>query len=147
MSDDEYRTEFALWSLTQSPLLVATDVRHMTPVMRQALLNAELVAAHQSTATPPGRRLANWRCAEPLDCQVWGRSLAADGAEWLVALVNLGSKAHAITVEWRHLGWDEGATAAVRDVWAGAPLPNATGAFSAASVPAHGTAVVRMTRK
>ena len=92
MSDDEYRTEFSLWALTQSPLLVATDVRNLTAVMRQALLNEELVDLHQATATPPGGRLAHWRCTEPLACQVWGRRLTADGADWMVALVNLGSR-------------------------------------------------------
>jgi hypothetical protein len=34
-TDDEYRTTFALWALTQSPLIVATDVRNMTAVMNE----------------------------------------------------------------------------------------------------------------
>ena len=52
MSSEEYRTEFSVWSLTQSPLLIATDVRNMTPLMREVLLNRELIELHQSTATP-----------------------------------------------------------------------------------------------
>ena len=146
MSDDEYRTEFSLWALTQSPLLVATDVRNLTAVMRQALLNEELVDLHQATATPPGGRLAHWRCTEPLACQVWGRRLTADGADWMVTLVNLGSRPHSITVEWARLGWDDGVSASARDLWAHASLPNATGSFTADSVPVHGSVVVRLTR-
>ena len=117
----------------------------LTPVMSQALLNEEILSIHQSTATPPGEHLADWLCDEPLKCRVWGRKLAADGGEWLVALVNMGSKSHDITVKWSKLGWDDGAQATVRDLWQHAPLPNASKAFTA-SVPSHGTVLVRMAR-
>ena len=145
MSDDEYRTEFSLWSLTQSPLIVATDVRNMTAVMAQALLNKEILDIHQSTATPPGAKLATWLCAEPLKCQVWGRKVAADGSAWLVALTNLGGKEHGITAEFKHLGWDAQTTGSVRDLWSHADIGNATGSFSS-TVPSHGTRLVRITR-
>jgi hypothetical protein len=46
-----------LWSLTQSPLIVDTDVRNMSAIMTRALLNDELVALHQSTATAPGTQI------------------------------------------------------------------------------------------
>jgi hypothetical protein len=52
-----YKTEFVLWSLTQSPLIVDTDVRNMSAIMTHALLNDELVALHQSTATAPGTQI------------------------------------------------------------------------------------------
>lgn len=47
-------------SLTQSPLVVDTDVRNMTQVMRTALLNPFLIPLHQTTATPPGTQLGYW---------------------------------------------------------------------------------------
>ena len=56
-SDDEYTTAFALWALTQSPLVVATDIRQLSGVMRTLMLNPEIIALHQSTRTPPGVRL------------------------------------------------------------------------------------------
>ncbi len=46
-SDDEYYTEFALWVVAQSPLVLATDVRELTPLMSTLLLNSELIAMHQ----------------------------------------------------------------------------------------------------
>jgi alpha-galactosidase len=144
MSNDEYKTDFVLWALTQSPLLVATDVRNMTPVMEKALLNGPLLSIHQSTITPPGKLLGRWTCTEPLDCQIWGRKLNADGGEWLVALVNRGSKAHSITASWHLLGWGGSSMAMVRDLWSHADLPNATGAGVSAEVPSHGTAVLRV---
>ena len=50
-TDDEYKTEFVIWSLTQSPLFIDTDLRNMTSIMKTALLNKELIDLHSSTAT------------------------------------------------------------------------------------------------
>ena len=35
MTDTEYRTEFSLWSIMGSSLIVATDVRNMTDIMKE----------------------------------------------------------------------------------------------------------------
>ncbi len=76
----EYRSEFSLWSITASPLIVATDVRNMTTALREILLNTEIIAVNQENATPPGDRLGYWPCAEgPLVCQIWGRAMS-DGS-------------------------------------------------------------------
>ena len=34
-TDAEYRTEFSIWSITASNLLVSTDIRNMTDIMKQ----------------------------------------------------------------------------------------------------------------
>ena len=60
-------------------------------------------------------------------------------------IVNMGSKAHSITATWSDLGWGEDVSAAVRDLWQHADLPNATKSFTA-KVPSHGTAMVRLSR-
>ena len=75
---------------------------------------------------------------------MWGRPLAVDNSTWLVALVNTGSKANAISVGWETLGWDAARSASVRDLWAHADLPAATGSL-AATVPSHGVAAFRLT--
>ena len=38
-TDAEYRTEFSLWSIAASNLLVATDIRNMTDIMKQVPLS------------------------------------------------------------------------------------------------------------
>jgi alpha-galactosidase len=53
-TDIEYRTEFTMWSINQSPLIVGTDVRNMTLVMNATLFNEALLAIHYDTTTPPG---------------------------------------------------------------------------------------------
>lgn len=147
-TDDEYRTAFAVWSLAQSPLIVASDPRKMTSVMNQTLLNKDLVGLHQSTATPPGKHLAYWECAEPLMCEVWGREIFANGTSWMVALVNHGEKAHNITVGWKELGFEDGAEATVVDIWdpQRAVVEGSAKVSYTAHVPPHGSAVVRVTK-
>ena len=34
-TDAEYRTEFSIWSITASNLIVATDIRNMTDIMKE----------------------------------------------------------------------------------------------------------------
>ena len=117
----------------------------MTAVMKETLLNKELIEIHQSTATPPGKMLGLWTCTEPLDCQVWGRQLDTDGKSWLLALVNRGSKSHSITAVWHLLGWPTGSTATVSDIWTRRDLPNATGgAGISVQVPSHGAAALHV---
>ena len=34
-TDAEYRTEFSMWSIAASSLIVATDIRNMTDIMKE----------------------------------------------------------------------------------------------------------------
>ena len=143
-TDDEYRSNVALWSLLQSPMIVATDVRNMTPIMTETLLNKDIIAIHQSTATPPGRHLGYWPCDSLVvgACQIWARELDQAASEWLVALVNIDSnKSHKITLEFSSkLGFS--GTGSVKELWSGA-IQNASDAFEAV-VPSHGTSLLRV---
>ena len=44
---EEYRTEFTIWAMASSPLLVLTDVRNLTAIQREVLLNTEVIAIDQ----------------------------------------------------------------------------------------------------
>ena len=141
-TDDEYRTAFAMWSIAQSPLIVCSDVRDMTPVMTQTILNKDLVHLHQSTSTPPGKHLAYWSCSELLKCEVWGRKM--DDSTWMIVLLNRGKKSHNITVDWKVLGLEDDQVVDVYDVWNNSThLGNRTVSFTS-SVPSHGTTVVKI---
>jgi hypothetical protein len=37
-TENEYRTEFSLWTIAAAQMLVATDVRELTPFMKEMLL-------------------------------------------------------------------------------------------------------------
>jgi len=143
-TEAEYKTEFAVWSLTQSPLMVDTDIRNMTILMQTVLLNKELVTLHQATTTPPGRHLGHWlACDEALACNLYGRQASVDGTVWVVALVNLGKASHKITIDFSKLGWRGGTKANVYDVYEGGKhLGQAAGKWEA-PVASHASVVVR----
>lgn len=44
---EEYRTEFTVWAMASSPLIVSTDVRQLTAIQRDVLLNVEVIAIDQ----------------------------------------------------------------------------------------------------
>lgn len=46
-SDVEYQTQFALWCLFGSPLMIGCDIRNMTPATKAILTNRELIALNQ----------------------------------------------------------------------------------------------------
>ena len=158
MTDDEYRTEFALWTLYQSPLIVDTDIRNMTDVMRQTLLNEDIIRLHQSTITPPGKLLGrDWSCAVPGTStrhgpcgSLYGRRANSNGSSWFVALVNEDGKVEQrLSLSFSLLGWPNNATALAEDLWKSsvedkATASRATGGMLRRMVPPHGTALVKL---
>jgi alpha-galactosidase len=142
-TDDEYRTTFALWSISQSPMIVATDVRNFTGVMSETILNKDIIKLHQSTETPPGGHIKYWECSELLSCEVWGRKINANGTSWMVALVNRGKKSHKITVKWSDLGLSNDENGNIYDVWGQATIGSAKGSYTS-EVASHGTTLIRV---
>eukprot|EP01084_Bolivina_argentea_P002904 5415_1 len=137
-SDIEYMTEFSMYAIVQSPLIVATDVRNMTDIMKKVLLNKEMIAINQKDDTPAGNLVYYHGCSGPKDtCQVWGRILNKTSAA--VALINIDDNSHGITVEFSKLsmGWNNSTKVNVRDLWAHKNIGTATGSY-ATQVVAHG---------
>jgi len=136
MTDDEYRTNFALWSVLASPLIVSTDVISMAPIMYTVLLNMEAIAVNQENLTPAGRRLLNATdvpsCMPDQGapaggaCQVWGRWMN-DGS-LAVVFFNAGSATpQTFRVSLGQLGLPPNATVVPRDINGHADLPMVRG--------------------
>jgi len=142
-TDDEYRTEFAIWSITASPLIISTDLRNMTSVMQQALLNTEIIAVNQDMVALPGQRIGGWNCSEgSSNCQIWGR-LLNDGT-YAIVLYNKGNQTHDITLDFSLIGW-QSYSVDVRDLWAHKDLGTFKTSFTA-SVVSHGNSMVKLTK-
>lgn len=77
---------------------------------------------------------------------MWAKTLAAPGQQ-AVALLNArgAGGAQAVGVTWAQLGWPAGATVALYDLWAHAPLGNFSGGGHAVTLPPHGSAMWRAT--
>ena len=83
--DTDYKTEFVLWCLFGSPLMIGCDVRHMTPATKALLTNKALIALDQD---PECRGVFEATAHPWADRKVFFRHLA-DG-EYAIGFFNFG---------------------------------------------------------
>ncbi|XP_011402528.1 PREDICTED: alpha-galactosidase-like [Amphimedon queenslandica] len=137
MTDTEYRTEFTLWCLMSAPLLVVTDVRNMTSIMKEVLLNKDLIEINQDTTGPGGKRIGfDKTCGENV-CQIWAKNIT--NGEKAIALYNADSVSHNITLEFSLLGWK---MVNIRNLWDGTKYYNFTESVTVV-VESHGVQAYR----
>ena len=137
MTTGEYRVHFSMWAIFSAPLLAGNDLEHMSPDVREILLNKDIIAIDQDTLGIQGHRVK-----KSGDLEVWSKQLADGGRA--VALLNRSDKPSTIAADWRDIGYPSTVSAAVRDLWTHKDLAQHTGSFSA-EVPSHGVVMVRVT--
>ncbi|MFK4148734.1 NPCBM/NEW2 domain-containing protein [Streptomyces sp. NPDC004065] len=135
MTDTEYRTHFSMWSVMAAPLLIGSDLRTASPATLDILGNKEVVAVDQ----------------DPLGAQ--GAVVSSEGGRWVVAkemkdgsravaLFNETGQPQRIATTARAVGLPPAPAYTLRDLW------RHTGSHTAgtisATVPAHGTVLVRV---
>ncbi|MGW9028755.1 NPCBM/NEW2 domain-containing protein [Streptomyces sp. NPDC055722] len=136
MTDTEYRTHFSLWSVMAAPLLIGSDLRKASPATFEILGNKEVIAVDQ----------------DPLGKQ--GTVVSSEGGRWVVAkemkdgsravaLFNETGDAQRISTTAGAVGLPEASAYTLRDLWQHRSY-NTAGTISA-TVPAHGTVLVRVT--
>jgi alpha-galactosidase len=136
MTKEESRTHFSMWAMWSAPLLAGNDVANMSADTKEILLNKEVIAIDQDALGVQGRRVKKTG-----DVEVWSKQLSDGGRA--VALVNRGASAAKMTVEWTDVGYPEGLSASMRDLWAKKDLGKVAGSYSA-EVPSHGVVMVRI---
>ncbi len=128
----EQRTLMTLWSIARSPLIMGGDLRHLDAVTLALLTNPEVIAVNQTSSRN-----------RPLHVQdgmrAW-EARATNGDSYL-ALFNPTPKAARIGIDPRWLKL--GGRLRVRDLWARADLPVATGRIET-DLPSHGAALYRL---
>jgi len=153
-TDTEYRTAFASWVIAASPLIVATDIRNMTAVMKECLLNEEAIAINQDADMPAGKLVGHWKCEgeDKTLCAVMGRPLSDGSFAGLLSNLN-DDHAHNITIPflWLQRNTVHGrapltadTTATVRDVLNKKDLGTFTGEFTA-HLDKHESVLLRIT--
>jgi alpha-galactosidase len=136
MTDTEYRAHFSLWAIFAAPLIAGNDLRTMTPVTHEILMNKEVIAIDQDSLGKEGHRVS-----KSGDLEVWTKELA-DGSRAAV-LLNRGAAEQEITTRWIDLGYPSHLSAKVRDLWSHKDLGTSTDHFSA-HVPSHGVVMLRI---
>ncbi|EGD81464.1 alpha-galactosidase [Salpingoeca rosetta] len=152
-TDDEYRTTFSVWSIASSPLIVATDIRNMTAIMTECLLNKEAIAINQDYTSAAGKLIGSDTrdpvCASGGDgdaptCPVFGRKLS-DGT-YAAVLINLADSGRAnVTMDLGWLGLPSSATVTVNNILKQRSMGTAKGTLTVPLSP-HESVYVRLTR-
>ncbi|WP_329342032.1 NPCBM/NEW2 domain-containing protein [Streptomyces sp. NBC_00663] len=135
MTDTEYRSHFSLWSIMAAPLLIGSDLRHASDATYEILGNKEVVAVDQ----------------DPLGKQ--GTVVTSEGGRWVVAkqlrdgsravaLFNESNTAQRVATTAAAVGLPTADAYTLRDLWQHRSY-NTAGTI-AATVPAHGTVLVRV---
>ncbi|MGW7789574.1 NPCBM/NEW2 domain-containing protein [Streptomyces tricolor] len=135
MTDTEYRSHFSLWSVMAAPLLIGTDLRKASRATYEILGNKEVIAVDQ----------------DPLGKQ--GVVVSSGGGRWVVAkemkdgsravaLFNESGTAQRIATSADAVGLPDAAGYTLRDLWQHRSYHSA--GTIAATVPAHGTVLVRV---
>lgn len=148
ITDDEARTQMAIWSIIASPLIMGNDLRNITDSAKAILLNKEAIAVNQDPLFQAG-----YRITPSNNTEVWARNLTSNAVA--VALFNkLGDPnapssngtAADITVQFTQVGFAANATVLVRDIWEQANIGSFVGNYTARQVPFHGTAFLRLSQ-
>ncbi|MGA9658363.1 MAG: glycoside hydrolase family 27 protein [Asticcacaulis sp.] len=128
---DEQKTVMTLWSIARSPLIMGGDLRYLDEPTLALLTHDEVLAVNQSSHDNQPHFLADgWR--------VW--TAKAPNGDAYLALFNTMNRPGTFKFDLSVLGLK---SAKVRDLWARADLPEATGSFSA-DVPSHGAGLWRL---
>ena len=144
-TDNEYRTEFSLYSVASSPMMIGTDIRQMTPIMTETILNKDALAINQNWQAPPGDEIM--LCGNKT--AAWVRYLTADAGvgDIAVGLPNLGNTTATMEICFDEaLGLTADDKVAVRDVWQKKDVGVVSGKFSR-DVEAHDTLLVLLTKQ
>eukprot|EP01012_Entosiphon_sulcatum_P025111 TRINITY_DN3037_c0_g1_i1.p1 TRINITY_DN3037_c0_g1~~TRINITY_DN3037_c0_g1_i1.p1 ORF type:complete len:421 (-),score=56.93 TRINITY_DN3037_c0_g1_i1:47-1213(-) len=142
-SDDEYTSEFSIWAVSASPLIVATDVRNLTAIMKRLLLNSEAISINQDNLAAPGKRVGfDASCRNATSCHIFARSLTDN--THAVVLLNADSVAQPITFPFSLIGWAPGARVDVRNVLDKQDLGTFVDRYRSPAIPAHGSVFLRI---
>jgi len=130
------RAHMALWAISGAPLLAGNKLDSMSAEVKAVLTNSEVIAIDQDPLAKQGTKVS-----DSGGQQVYNKVLSGAGRR-AVLLLNRSASTAMLTVRFTDIGL--GATAAVRDVWAGSDLGTKTTSY-AASVAANDSVLLLVT--
>ncbi|OAR25330.1 alpha-galactosidase [Streptomyces sp. ERV7] len=136
MTDTEYRTHFSLWSQMAAPLLIGSDLRTASASTLAILKNTDVIAVDQDPLGKQGTVVS-----QSGGLVVMSKPLADGGRS--VTLTNENTSARTVSTTVKDIGIGGASSYALKDLWSKA-TGTTTSAISA-SVPAHGTVMLRVT--
>lgn len=138
MTDNEYRSQFSLWSIMAAPLLIGTDLRTIKPAALKILLNKDVIAVDQDPLGIQGKQVSD---ADGIHVIV---KPLKDGSE-AVAVFNETNAERDVSVHAAEIGLRKGASYRMRDLWTHTDA-NGDGSIKV-NLPAHATVMYRISHR
>lgn len=117
------RTHMALWAISGAPLLAGNKLDSMSAEVQGVLKNREVIAINQDPLAKQGTKVS-----DSGELQVYSKVLSGSGRR-AVLLLNRSSSTAQLSVRFADIGL--GASASLRDVWAGSDLGSKDTSYSA----------------
>ncbi len=140
MTQDEYRTQFALWAMWSSPMMLSFDLRNpITDDDLSIMTNPEMIALNQDRMGQAAEPLMH----DPATFFVLAKDL--ENGDVAVSVTNLSDKALDYTIDFANVpGMNPETAYNVRDVEHRTDAePASDGQFVCKAIPSHATAVYR----
>jgi hypothetical protein len=109
LTNTEVRTQFTLWSIGRSPLILGANLLKMDAATQSIITNPEVIAVDQYSQD-------NRQVIRKGDDVVWMASAPQHKGDY-IAIFNLSDQTKTLTYTWKQLGITYGACP-VRDLWA-----------------------------
>lgn len=142
MTQDEYRSQFAMWCMWSSPLTLSFDLRKSISEEDLAIMtNSELIAIDQDRMC----QAAEFVSENADGCQLYFKDL--ENGDVAVAVINMSSSSHPYTVNFSAIpALEIGETYYVRNLQDRTDEPNATNVIEIPEIRSHETKVYRLSQ-
>lgn len=100
MTDTEYKTHFALWSIMNSPLMIGHDVRKMSEVAKEILTNKDVIAINQDIECRGPYCIRQWNNPE----NVFSLIKPLSGGDYAVGMFNFSDKKSEMSLQFYDIG-------------------------------------------
>lgn len=137
LSYEEDKTHFAMWCMMSTTLMLGNDLTTISDETLSIIKNTELIAINQDPACLQAR-------VEGVQghVEIWVKDLEGEHSnKKAIALLNRGETEAEVTVRWRELGLE--GSMKIRNLWEHCDI-EAEDTLTI-SIPAHGTAVYKVT--
>lgn len=137
-TEDEQKTEFTLWAIARSPLLLGCNLTRLDAFTRSLITNKAVIAVSQNTRNSHPVKIAGPGFE---DVRVWqAESRTSDRPSLYFAFFNLDDKSLTLHATWAQLGVP--GTHATQNLWSGQHSGRSQDIEM--YLPAHGSAIYRV---
>jgi hypothetical protein len=143
LTQDEQRTEFTLWAIARSPLILGTNLTKLDDFTKSLITNSTILFMNQNVTYSRPLDAANLPVGFE-NARVWRATIDAPGARnyaEFLAFFNLDEKPVSLHASWKQLGL-EGRKHMVQDAWKEDTGRESTGIN--VILPTHGSAIYRI---